>query len=145
MNRNATAALLLLLAMAATYGIWRAAWHGPLYARVLSVTPVTVREPRYVDVVDAVAVPATSQAGANPATSWDVAYREGGRLLRTRRAREPGDQIRVGDQRRVIGYDVVWRWRERTGVARLGRRPGTHLPVVEGEVVGVGPPRPRTG
>jgi uncharacterized protein YcfJ len=139
MNRNATAALALVLTMAATYGLWRVAWNGPLYARVLSVTPVTVREPRYADVVDAVAVP--SPSATRPPSAWDIAYREGGRLLHTRRAAEPGDQIRVGEQRRVIGYDVVWRWRERTGTARLSRRPGRHLPVVEGEVVGVGPPR----
>jgi uncharacterized protein YcfJ len=133
MNRNATAAIALPLVLAATYGAWRVGWNGPLYARVLSVTPVTVSEPRYVDVVDAVPVPA-SDGGKAPG-AWDVAYRQGERVLRTRTATEPGDQIRIGEQRRVIGFDVVWRWRERTGVARLSRRPGKHLPVVDGAVV----------
>ena len=132
-NRNATAASALLLASAATFGIWRLGWNGPPYARVLSATPVTVSEPRYADVVQAVPVPA-ARNGAKP-VAWDVAYRQGDRLLRTRLPAEPGDQIRVGMQRRVIGYDVVWRWRERTGLARMGTRPGRHLPVVDGAVV----------
>ena len=135
MNRNATVALALSLALAATYGAWRVAWNGPLYARVLRVTPVTVDEPRYVDVVDAVPVGPT----ATPPQAWDVAYREGGRIRRTRMGIEPGDQVRIGDQRRVIGYDVVWRWRDRTGVARMSRRPGQHLPVVDGAVLEVRP------
>ena len=144
MNRNATALLALALALAALYGVWRVGWNGPVYARVLSVTPVTVTEPRYVDVVDAVPVPARTVAGERRPAAWDVAYRQGDRVLRARVAKEPGDQIRVGEQRRVIGYDVVWRWRERTGMARMSQRPGKRLPVVDGAVAerpGPLPPR----
>ena len=137
MNRNATAAFALLLAAAATFGVWKVGWNGPLYARVLSATPVTVREPRYVDVV--AAVPAEAEGGT---PAWDVSYRDGPRVMHARLPREPGDQIRVGEQRRVIGYDVVWRWRDRTGVARLGTRPGKHLPVVDGAVVETRRPKP---
>ena len=132
-NRNATAALAILLAASATFGAWRLAWNGPAFARVLSSTPVTVTEPRYVDVVQALPVP-SEPAGGRP-VAWDVAYRQGGRLLRTRLGDEPGDQIRVGEQRRVIGYDVVWRWRDRIGVVRMNQKPGRHLPVVDGAVV----------
>jgi uncharacterized protein YcfJ len=127
MNRNATAALALLLASVATIGIWRLGWNGPPYARVTSTTPVTVREPRYADVVESVRVPG--------AASWDVAYRSGPRIVHLRLSSEPGDQVRVGDQKRVIGYDVAWRWRERTGVIRMASRPGKRLPVVDGSVV----------
>ena len=141
MNRNATAALALFLASAATLGIWQVAWNGPPYARVLSATPVTVREPRYLDVVESIPV----EAGRGEEPAWDVSYREGHRVAHTRVRAEPGDQIRVGEQRRVIGYDVVWRWRDRTGVARLDKRPGRHLPVVDGSVVQTRRPRPAPG
>jgi uncharacterized protein YcfJ len=138
MNRNVTAALALLLASAAILGIWKVGWNGPLYARVLSTTPVTVREPRYVDVV--ASVPTTVNGGR----AWDVAYQDGPRVLHARLPAEPGDQIRVGEQRRIIGYDVVWRWRDRTGVARLGARPGKRLPVVDGAVLDTRRPAPRS-
>ena len=130
MNRNATAALALLLASAATVTTWKLAWNGPAYARVLSATPVTVSEPHYADVVEAVPI---RTHGNKPA--WNVAYRDGPRVGRLRVVEEPGDQVRVGRQRRVIGYDVAWRWRERSGVVRLGSRPGKRLPVEQGNVV----------
>ena len=137
MNRNAIAAIALSLALAATYGVWRLAWTGPLYARVLSVTPVTVREPHYADVVDVVPLPPVGDGpGASTAPrAWEVAYRQGDRVLRKRTSTEPGDQVLVGVQRRVVGYDVVWRWREHTGRARLDTRPGKRLPVVDGAVL----------
>ena len=133
MNRNATAALVLALASAGTFGLWKLGWDGPAYARVLSVTAVTVREPRYLDVVQAVPVPGSGDASGRP-QAWQVSYREGERVRRTLRSTEPGDQVLVGVQRRIIGYDVAWRWRERTGVARLTRPPGKRLPVVGGAV-----------
>lgn len=132
MNRNATAALALLLASAATFGIWRLAWNGPLYARVISATPVTVDEPRYLDVLES--VPVRNGVSEAP-VAWDVAFRGQGRILHARLPVEPGDQVRVGDQRRIIGYDVAWRWREHRGIVRLPRKPGKRLPVVDGEVV----------
>lgn len=134
MNRIATAALALLLVVASAFGAWRVGWIGTHYARVLQATPVTVREPRYADVVDAVPARADASAGDQHG-SWNVAYRVGDRVLHTRLAREPGDQIRVGEQQRVIGYNVVWRWRDHTGIARMSNRPGRHLPVVDGAVV----------
>ena len=136
MNRIATAALALLLVAAAAFGVWRVGGIGTQYARVLQTTPVTVTEPRYADVLDAVPT-----AGRD----WRVAYRLDGRVRHTRVAREPGDQIRVGEQRRVIGYNVLWRWRDRTGVARMSTRPGKHLPVVDGAVVETRRPVPGPG
>ena len=135
MNRNATAALVLFLASAATMGIWKLGWNGPPYARVLSATPVSVREPRWLDVVESVPVRPASAPSDAPPVAWEVTYLEQGRTLRTRLRTEPGDQVRVGEQRRVIGYDVAWRWRDRQGVVRLPSKPGKHLPVVDGAVV----------
>jgi len=143
MNRIATGALALLLMVAASVVAWRVGVGGTHYARVLQTTPVTVREPRYADVVDAVPI-AAGESGRTDAREWDVAYRIGDAVLHTRVARDPGDQIRVGEQRRVIGYNVVWRWRDRTGVARMGTRPGKHLPVVDGAVVETRRPAPRS-
>ena len=140
MNRNATAALALLLASAATLTSWKLAWIGPRYARVLSATAVTVSEPHYADVVEAVPI-----RGPGDRPAWNVAYRDGPRVGRVRVEEEPGDQVRVGNQRRVIGYDVAWRWRERSGVVRLGSRPGTRLPVEGGAVVAAPAPGRRPG
>ena len=135
MNRNATAALVLVLASAATMGMWKFGWNGPTYARVLSATPVTVREPRWLDVVEAIPVRPERAPADAPPVAWDVAYRQQDRIVRTRLRTEPGDQVRVGEQRRVIGYDVAWRWRDRQGVVRLPEKPGKHLPVEDGAVV----------
>jgi len=143
MNRIATAALALLLVVAATLGAWRVGWSGTHYARVLQATPVTVREPRYADVVDAVPAPIGGSV-SDQVRSWNVAYRVGDRVLHTRVAREPGDQIRIGEQQRVIGYTVVWRWRGHTGIARMNTRPGRDLPVVDGAVVETRRPAPRS-
>ena len=143
MNRFATAALALLLVAAASLGAWRVAGLGTHYARVLQATPVIVREPRYADVVDV--VPVAGDEGREAGGRWDVAYRIGNRVLHARVAHDPGDQIRVGEQQRVIGYNVVWRWRDRTGIARMSVRPGRHLPVVDGAVVEARRPMPRSG
>jgi uncharacterized protein YcfJ len=143
MNRIATGVLVLLLATTASFGAWRVGWIGTHYARVLHATPVSVREPRYADVVDAVPAAGSDRDGDGE-RAWNVAYRVGDRVLHTRVERDPGDQIRVGEQRRVIGYNVVWRWRDRTGVARLSARPGKHLPVVDGAVVETRRPAPRS-
>jgi len=138
MNRNATAALALLLASSATFGFWKLGWNGPPYARVLSATPVAVTEPRYADVGKAVPV---RDAGAQPA--WEVSWRSGDRVGQLRLPQEPDDQVRIGNQRRVIGYDVAWRWRERSGVVRLDHKPGRRLSVVDGAVAA--PRRPLPG
>jgi uncharacterized protein YcfJ len=143
MNRIATGALALLLIVAASVGAWRMGALGTPYARVLQATPVTVREPRYADVVDAVPA-ATGDSGRNDARAWNVAYRIGDRVMHARVAHDPGDQIRIGEQRRVIGYNVVWRWRDHTGVARMSMRPGKSLPVVDGAVVETPRPPPRS-
>ena len=143
MNRIATAALALLLVVAASFGAWRVGGIGTQYARVVQAIPVSVLEPRYADVVDAVPVTSGAPHRGDP-RAWDVAYRMGDRVLHARVEGDPGDQIRVGEQRRVIGYNVVWRWRDRTGVARMSMRPGKHLPVVDGAVVEARRPAPRS-
>jgi uncharacterized protein YcfJ len=134
MNNIATGAAACVLAAGAALGAWRAGAMGPQYADVLRATPVTVQEPLYVDVLDVAVV---SAPGQHPSAirAYDVAYRLGNRMHSARVHEPPGDQIRVGERRRVIGYDVVWRYRDRTGVARLNGFPGTRLPVVDGAIV----------
>ena len=134
MNRTATAVAAAVLAMGAIIGAWRTGAVGPQYAKVVRATPVTVTEPRFVDVLQVVPVDAATAARPGP-PAYEVSYRIGGRIERRRLPRHPGDQVRVGEQRRVIGYDVVWRWREHVGVVRLPHRPGRRLPVVDGAVV----------
>jgi uncharacterized protein YcfJ len=134
MNNIATAILAGVLAVGSAFGAWRAGVLGPQYAQVLRSTPITVQEPLFVDVVDVVPVAAAGKRHAGK-LGYDVAYRVGNRILRTRVASEPGDQVRIGERRRVIGYDVSWRYRNRTGVVRMSSRPGRRLPVVDGAIV----------
>src|SRR6476659_3888429 len=94
MNRNATAFLVLLLASGATLATWELGWNGPRYARVLKATPVTVREPRYADVVESVPLADGAQVGETP-KAWAVTYREGSVMRHARTTTEPGDQIRI--------------------------------------------------
>ena len=146
MNNIATAALAVVLAAGAGFAVWRATAPGPQYAKVVHATPVTVREPRFVDVVEVVPV-MVPRAGRKPLLAYDVSYREDGGMHRMRLARDPGDQVGIGERRRVIGYDVTWRWRNRTGVVRMSAAPGKRLPVVDGRVVDAHPsiPRPAPG
>ena len=141
MNNIATAVLAVVLAAGAGFAAWRAAAPGPQYAKVVHATPVTVREPSFVDVVEVVPV-LLPRAGRKPVLVYDVAYRADGRLQHMRLARDPGDQVGIGERRRVIGYDVAWRWRNRTGVVRMSTRPGKRLPVVDGTVVDAHPSSP---
>ena len=130
MNNTATIAFASVLAAGLAFGAYRAGAIGAQYAEVVSATPVTVKEPRYVDVVDVLPVIQT-----NSGVGYEVQYQLEGRLLTRQMSWKPGDQVRVGDWNRIIGYDVDWRYRDRTGTIRMDRKPGDRLPMVDGAIV----------
>ena len=66
---------------------------------------------------------------------YEVSYSRDGQIMSKRVSENPGDQILLGERQRVIGYDVDWRYRDRTGHLRLDHAPGERLPVRDGEVV----------
>lgn len=79
----------------------------------------------------------------SPKTSvigYDVQYHLDGQLLRKRVDTKPDTEIWVGERDKVIGYDVVWRYKDETGSIRLDHDPGKRLPVQDGVVVTTGQP-----
>ena len=66
---------------------------------------------------------------------YEVSYSRDGQIMSKRVSEKPGDQLLLGEQQRVIGYDVDWRYRDRTGHIRLDHAPGERLPVRDGEVI----------
>ncbi len=66
---------------------------------------------------------------------YEVSYSRDGQIMSKRVSEKPGDQILLGERQKVIGYDVDWRYRERTGHIRLDHDPGERLLVRDGEVV----------
>jgi uncharacterized protein YcfJ len=66
---------------------------------------------------------------------YEVSYELDGRVQSRRMSKKPSDQIWLGDRDKVIGYDVDWRWRDRSGTVRLDHKPGERLPVRDGAVI----------
>ena len=48
---------------------------------------------------------------------------------------KPGSRIALGTEDQVVGYDVTYRYEGTEQTLRMDKRPGTRLPVVDGEVV----------
>lgn len=68
--------------------------------------------------------------------AWNVTYRTpDGRTDTMRTDRKPGSRISMGTEQRVIGYDVVYRYRGERQTLRMDDRPGDRLPVIDGRVV----------
>lgn len=67
---------------------------------------------------------------------WTVTYRNPDGSTGTMRTdTKPGKRIALGDASRVVGYDVTYRLEGATHTTRMAQRPGSQLPVVDGQVV----------
>ena len=78
----------------------------------------------------------STPATANRTVAWDVTYRNpDGSTGSMRTASKPGSRIALGEQEQTIGYDVSYRYRGEVRNVRMDERPGTRLPLVDGEVV----------
>lgn len=69
---------------------------------------------------------------------YEVSYTLDGRVQSRRMSKKPADPIWLGTRDKVIGYDVDWRWRDRSGTVRLDHKPGERLPMRDGAVVAKG-------
>jgi uncharacterized protein YcfJ len=79
----------------------------------------------------------SSSSTSSRTVAWDVTYREpDGHTDTMRTNTKPGKRIALGTEKKVIGYDVTYRYRGGEGRLRLDERPEERLlPVVDGRVV----------
>lgn len=68
--------------------------------------------------------------------AWNVTYRNpDGTTGTMRTGSKPGSRIRLGSEDEVVGYDVTYRYQGQEQTIRMDQKPGTKLPVLNGEVV----------
>lgn len=79
----------------------------------------------------------TSQSSRTVA--YNVTYRNpDGTVGSMRTESRPGSRIRLGSDTETIGYDVTYRYQGSEETIRMDNRPGTRLPVVDGQVMATG-------
>jgi uncharacterized protein YcfJ len=67
---------------------------------------------------------------------YNVQYRaEDGQVKAKRLDKKPGARVWLSEKDVVTGYDVAWRYREKTGTVRMANMPGEQLPVQDGVVM----------
>ncbi|WP_284691290.1 glycine zipper 2TM domain-containing protein [Agrilutibacter solisilvae] len=68
--------------------------------------------------------------------AYNVTYRNpDGTTGSMRTGSKPGNQIRLGSENEVVGYDVTYRYAGQEQTVRMDEKPGDRLPVVDGQVV----------
>jgi uncharacterized protein YcfJ len=68
--------------------------------------------------------------------AYDVTYRNpDGTVGSMRMGSRPGSRIRMGSDTETVGYDVTYRYQGSEETIRMSERPGTRLPVVDGQVM----------
>ena len=84
----------------------------------------------------------TERVCHNEATSgvktvgYDVQYRtQDGQTLSRRESKKPGERLLLGTEDVVIGYDVKWRYEDKTGSLRMDEKPGERLPMQDGVIL----------
>lgn len=77
-----------------------------------------------------------SSATSSKTVAWNVTYQNpDGTTGSMRTSSKPGRRIALGDGEHTIGYDVSYRLDGRTHTVRMDERPGSQLPVIDGQVV----------
>lgn len=67
---------------------------------------------------------------------YDVQYRtEDGQTLSRRENKKPGDRLYLGTKDVVSGYDVTWRYDDKTGKLLMEEKPGDRLPIKDGVIL----------
>ncbi|MBP8097977.1 MAG: glycine zipper 2TM domain-containing protein [Arenimonas sp.] len=80
----------------------------------------------------------TENRESSTVTGYQVTYRKAdGSTGSMRMGSEPsiGSSIDLGSTRRTVGYDVTYSFEGKQSTVRMDRKPGAHLPVVDGMVV----------
>lgn len=68
--------------------------------------------------------------------AYSVTYRNpDGSTGTMRTGSKPGSRIRLGDEDKVVGYDVTYSYNGQQQTVRMDQKPGDKLPVIDGEVV----------
>lgn len=68
--------------------------------------------------------------------AYNVTYRNpDGTTGTMRTGSKPGNRIALGDENKVVGYDVTYRYQGQEQTVRMDERPGQQLPVIDGKVV----------
>jgi uncharacterized protein YcfJ len=78
----------------------------------------------------------SSSATSSKTVAWNVTYREpDGHTGTLRTDSKPGKRITLGSEKKVIGYDVTYRYDGQERQLRMDKKPGPRLPVVNGQIV----------
>jgi uncharacterized protein YcfJ len=78
----------------------------------------------------------TDTASSSRTVAYNVTYRNpDGTVGTMRMGSRPGSRIRMGSDTETVGYDVTYRYQGLQETIRMDTRPGTRLPVVDGQVV----------
>ena len=77
-----------------------------------------------------------SSGSSSRVVGYNVTYRNpDGTTGSMRMGSRPGSRVKLGSEDHVVGYDVMYQYQGRVDTVRLDDRPGTRLPVVDGQVV----------
>ena len=79
----------------------------------------------------------TAVSESTRVTGYNVTYRNADGTTGTMRmASKPGSRVAMGNEDKVIGYDVTYLFNDREGTLRMDEKPeGDRLPVVDGKIV----------
>jgi uncharacterized protein YcfJ len=67
---------------------------------------------------------------------YDVSYRtEDGQVQTRREDKKPGQRLWLGEKDVITGYDVAWRYKEKTGNLRMDQKPGERLRIEDGVIL----------
>ena len=77
-----------------------------------------------------------SSATSSKTVAWNVTYQNpDGTTGSMRTVSKPGKRIALGDGEHTVGYDVSYRLDGHTHTVRMDEKPGSQLPVIDGQVV----------
>ena len=78
----------------------------------------------------------TDTAQSSRTVAYNVTYRNpDGTVGSMRTESRPGSRIRLGSDTETVGYDVTYRYQGSEETIRMSERPGSRLPVVDGQVM----------
>ena len=78
----------------------------------------------------------TDTAQSSRTVAYNVTYRNpDGTVGSMRTESRPGSRIRLGSDTQTVGYDVTYRYQGSEETIRMTERPGSRLPVVDGQVM----------
>jgi len=78
----------------------------------------------------------TSTSQSSRTVAYNVTYRNPDGTTGTMRTGDkPGSRISLGSETKTVGYDVTYRYQGAEHTVRMDDKPGTRLPVIDGQVM----------